>query len=327
MAIGLASDFKVHQPFLQTRINELLTQNGNAFNGASGGAIRLSTQSIVGDYNYETFFASLGAGLATRRDTTSMGAQTDTALLQEENISVKLSRKIATVAQTRDAFRKIFGRFTPTEFTGIVAEQVAQIMQLEMLNTGLAALRAALVQQTASYIQPSLGAMATNSLVDGLNGFGDAAQNIVAWVMHSKPYYDLVKNQIAANITGVSNFNVAQGSPLSLNRPIIVTDSTSLVGAVNSPDVPNYYTLGLVAGAADIINSEESEVVVQDVTGLENLAYRIQGEYAYNLGLKGFKWDTNSGINPTAAAIALGTNWDSNVGGVKLRAGVVILTL
>jgi hypothetical protein len=126
----------------------------------------------------------------------------------------------------------------------------------------------------------------------------------------------------------VSNFNVAQGSPLSLNRPIIVSDSSSLIAHLNSPDVNDYYTLGLVADAAVVENSETEEVVIQDVTGLETLVVRYQGEYAYNLGLKGFKWDvTNGGSNPIAAALATGTNWDPAYTDVKDRAGVALMTL
>jgi thiamine pyrophosphokinase len=332
MAIGLSSDFKIYNEYLHTRINEMLAQNGNVFNGASNGAISLTTQSLRGDFQYKSFFANLGAAMASRRDTTSMAAQTDTPLVQNETISVKLNRKINTVAQTRDAFRKIFGSFSQTEFTGLVAEQVAQIMQLEMLNTGLAAVSAAQKQQTTQYVtETSLGSISTNTLVSGLAAMGDRADRIVCWIMHSKPYYDLVKNQIAANITGVSNFNVAQGSPLSLGRPIIVTDSAALVSNLNSPDINDYYTLGLTQNAVVVENSEEQEVVTQDVTGLENLALRIQGEYAYNLSLKGFRWDVNNaasgGVNPTAAALTLGTNWDPVLTDAKNRTGVSIMTL
>jgi hypothetical protein len=83
-----------------------------------------------------------------------------------------------------------------------------------------------------------------------------------------------------------------------------------------------------VSGAVEVENSEEQDIVVQDVTGLENLVVRFQGEYAYNLGVKGFKYDvTNGGANPNATAVALGTNWDTNLGSVKDRAGVCLMTL
>jgi hypothetical protein len=329
MAIGLGSDFKIYQEYLHTRINEMLAQNGNAFNDASNGAIRLTTQSMLGDYQYKSFFANLGAGLAARRDVTSVTSQTDTPMTQDEMISVKMNRKLIPVTQTRDAFRKIFGQFSVTEFTGLLAEQSAQAMQLEMLNTAIGSTVAALKQQAASYVtEASLGAISTNSLISSLAAMGDRADRIVCWVMHSAPYYGLVKSQVAANITGVSNFNVAQATPITLGKPVIVTDSPSMVAHLNSPDVNNYYTLGLTADAIMVTNSEEQDIVVQDVTGLENLAVRIQGEYAYNLGIKGFKWDVqNGGSNPTSTAANTGTNWDTVFTDVKNRAGVLLMTL
>lgn len=328
MAIGKASDFKIYQEYLRTRISELIAQNGIVFGAAANGAIRLTTASKRGDYEYASFFSNI-SGLVSRRDNTSTATVTDLPVLQDELISVKISRKIGPVAQTRDAFRKMAGQFTETEFTGIVAVQAADAMQNEMLNTTLGALVAALKQQTASYVtETSLGAISTGSLVSNLAAMGDRANNIVAFIMHSKPYFDLVRNQITANIMGVSNFAVANASPVSMNRPIIVTDSTALIANLNSPDVNNYYTLGLVADAAVVENSETEEIVVQDVTGLETLVVRYQGEYAYNLGLKGFKWDvTNGGVNPLASALTTGTNWDTAYSSVKNRAGILLMTL
>jgi len=329
MAASLASDMKVYDNYAAGRTNELLAQFGDVFNAASNGAIRLSTKTARGNYNYESFFKNLGATLAARRDNTSVSAQTDTAMTQDEHVMVKLSRKIKPVATTRDAFLKAFGTMSQTMFGDVVAEQVANIMQLEMVNSVLAAVRAALKQQSASYVtEASLGAISTNSLVSSLAAMGDRANRVVAWVMHSKPYYDLVKNQIAGNITNVSDFNIATATPITLNRPVIVTDSASLIANLNSPDVNNYFTLGLTAGAVEIENSEEQYVTFQEVTGLENIVIRMQGEYAYTVGLKGFKWDVgNGGANPDATALALGTNWDTIFTDVKDRAGIALMTL
>ena len=328
MSTGLASDFKVYQEYVNGRINELLAQQGNVFNEASRGTIRLSTKSRKGDYDYESLFSGVSS-YAGRRDTTSVGPQTDTALTQDESIKVKLNRKLIPVAQTRDAFRKIFGRFSATEFSDILAEQAAVAMQIEMCDSALLGVRAALKQQSASYYtEGSLGSISTQTLVNGLKKMGDRADRVVCWVMHSKVYFDLVLSQISANITGISNFNVAQGSPVTLNRPVIITDSASLKTQLNSPDVDDYFTLGLVEGAVEVENSEEQEVVVQDVTGLENLVIRIQGEYAFNLSLRGFTWDVTTGSsNPTNATLTLAGNWDTAYTSVKDRAGVNLMTL
>lgn len=328
MTAGLASDFKVYNEYFNGRFNELLAQKGDIFNSASNGAISLTTVSRKGDYDYTSLFSNV-SGLAARRDTTSVSGQTDIKISQDEHVKVKLNRKLVPVSQSRDAFRKIFGSFSATEFTDILAEQAANAAQIEMCDTALLAVRAALKQQSASYYtETSLGSISSQTLVNILKKMGDRADRVVCWVMHSKVYYDLVLNQISSNITPLSNFNIATGTPVTLNRPVVIVDSASLKTQLASPDVDNYFTLGLTAGAVEIENSETQEIVVQDVTGLENLMVRFQGEYAYNLGVKGFKWDVTSGAaNPTSTAVALGTNWDTNLSDVKDRAGAIGMTL
>ena len=72
-------------------------------------------------------------------------------------------------------------------------------------------------------------------------------------------------------------------------------------------------------------NTETERVVLDEVTGLENLVVRLQGEYAYNAGVKGFKWDIGNGqANPNDTALGLGTNWDLAMASVKDVAGVVV---
>jgi hypothetical protein len=322
MATGKASDFKVYQEYLQTRMTEILTQNGDAFNAASNGAIVMTTASKRGDYEYEAFFKSI-SGLASRRDTTSVSSATDLALTQDEFIRVKLNRKIGPVANTRDSFRKIMARYSQTEFTDIIAEQASNAQQLDMLNSVLRAGRAALANQSSVLYDGTAGTMSTATLVNGLAKFGDAADKVVCWVMHSKAYFDLVQSQITANIDGISNFNVQTGTPVTLNRPVVLSDSAALIAG--SPS--QYYTLGLTAGALLAESSEQDDIVIDEVTGNENLIVRIQGEYAFNAGVKGFKWDVaNGGANPNDTALATGSNWDTAVTSYKDFAGVVIST-
>lgn len=327
MADYLASNFKVYQEYLKTRAAETLQQQADVFNGAVNNAILLSTTEKPGDYEYESFFKDI-ASLVTRRDTTSTSAATKLSMLQDELVRVKLNRKIGPVDQSRDSFRKIFAKYSEMEFVGILGQQIAVAQQVEMANSVLLAARAALDNVSSNalrYTIPSSGTATTNGLVNGLAKLGDRSDRVVCWVMHSKPYFDLVLQQIAANIDGVSNFNVKSGTPVTLNRPVLVIDSPSLKVTSGSPAVDDYYTLGLVAGGAMAEVTETSDVVIDDVTGGENLLTRLQGEFAYNIGLKGFKYDvTNGGANPNATAVGTGSNWDKAATDDKSLAGVII---
>lgn len=320
MAIGKASDFKIHDEQVQGGFIETLVQNTQAFNLASRGAIRVISNRLPGHYDYEAFFKNI-SGLVSRRDITATTAVNDSALTQDEMVSVKLNRRIGPVAQTLDAFRKVGAQSDLDGISYLIGAQVAKAVQADQLNAGLKAAVAAIGAQT-DLVHTASTTITTADLVDGLARMGDASGGVVAWVMHSKVFFDLVKEQIALKVTNVSDVNIAEATPVTLNRPVIVTDSASLV-TVGSPSA--YHTLGLVGSGIVIQDSEEEAIHAELVTGLENLVVRIQGEFAYNLGLRGCKWDVaNGGVNPNDAALGTGTNWDLAATSVKDLAGVRI---
>jgi len=69
--------------------------------------------------------------------------------------------------------------------------------------------------------------------------------------------------------------------------------------------------LGLTASGVVVQESEEETITSSMVTGIKQLVMCIQGEYVFNVGCTGFKWDvTNGGANPTDTALGTTTNWD-----------------
>lgn len=322
MATGLYTDMVIFNAQFYSGFTETLQQNVNAFNAASAGALRLTARDIKGHYE-EGSFVDVVSGLVSRRDISSVSAATDTAMTMDEEIGVKLNRKLGPIANTIDSWRKIGQNVDEMAFK--LGEQSAVAVATDYLNTALRALEGAL-DNVAALEHASIGATAdVADLVDGLAKFGDQSSRIAMWVMHSKVYFDIVKDQIADNILNITDMVIKGGVPATLGRPVLVTDSAALIGSVSTTV---YSTLGLVPGAAEIVESERQEVVFDRITGLENLVYRFQGEYAFNLKLKGFKWDTSAGgVNPTDNAVATGSNWDQAVTSVKLLPGVIVKTL
>jgi hypothetical protein len=151
------------------------------------------------------------------------------------------------------------------------------------------------------------GTVTHTELVNILAKMGDASGEIIAWVMHSKTYFDLVKQGIADALFEVAGVTVYTGTTATLNRPVIVVDSPDLIDLVPIPD--EYRVLGLVSGACTIDESENRDIESDVITGNENIIQRIQGEYAYNIKLKGMKYLVASGANPDDTALALSTNW------------------
>lgn len=89
-----------------------------------------------------------------------------------------------------------------------------------------------------------------------------------------------------------------------------------------------YTTLGLSADAVVIEESETPFIHSEIITGKDNLVVRMQGEYEYNLGLRGLAWDVaTGGVNPDNTTLSTGSNWGSIMDDVKDLPGVTIQSL
>jgi len=333
MAIGDYTDFILDpQSFHNGQFN-FVTQNINAFNGASNGAIRLVYENLPGHYANNISF-SLPENIYTRRDITSGAAiaSGDRFYISEVNErSVKLNRKVY-IENTLDSFAKSVKSMSYEEASFIIGQQVAERRLKRQLNDSILSLRAALDQgDTTQTITVSsahnAGKMNSEDLNTALGIMGDASGQLACLVMHSKAWRDLIGNQVVENIDGVSSYNLFQGTPATYGKPVLVTDSDNLkvVTGSGSSAYTEYFTLGLTDMASVVTVSENSRLISDIPTGYENLTLVLQGEEAYNMKIKGYGWDaTNGGINPTDTALGTSTNWDVAMSSVKQRAGFVL---
>ena len=328
MPTGTKSDFVIYDPRIRGGYVETLVENTDAFNAISNGTIKFSTNQQAGDFDYNAMFKNIG-DTVTRRDTASLAAVADKKLTQDEFIGVKINRKIGPIAQTLDGFRKAGESFNEDTFHYSVGQNVAKDAAKDYLTTALRGTRAMLVTK-ASNLQDITGdtvkTLKSKDLINALAKYGDASDRILAWVMHSTAFFELVGDQYDFKLTGISNLIIATGSPLTINRPVLVVDNDALKdvdgGGVG---LDHYFSMGLTAGAVEIEDSESEIIKTEVQLGLENIVMRLQGEFAYNMRVKGCKWDvTNGGENPDDTAIATGTNWDSVLASHKDFAGVVI---
>jgi hypothetical protein len=319
MATGTIADFKIYDEQVYAGLIEKETQAYEAFNENTLGAILMVNNYTKGNFKYESFFKTMSDGVQ-RRDPTSTAAVTDKALQQGELISVKLSRRFGPYGQTLDSFLK--SGISDTEFSFVIGENIAQQTGKECLNTGLLGARSALsTVGTGGLLHTATSTLTTADLNSALALRGDASQDIILWVMHSKVYFDLLSEQMNNNIDGVTNQNFMTGMPVTLGRNVFFTDSPDLIVA-GTPDT--YYTLGLSAGAIEIKQTEELKITSELETGHENVFQRIRADYAYNLSLAGMAWDTTSGANPDGTAVGTGSNWLQAATSLKSLAGVII---
>lgn len=313
-------------PFARQGYLDRVARNLDAFNAASRGAISFRSAIKPGDYDYEGFIKNLG-GLVARQDLTSTSGQSPLNFTADQHIKVKLHRKVKAVDVTESA--AAIAGFDLDAFAMAYGQQAAEDQRVDMLDSALAAARAALKQAGGSnYLDATSGSFNTSTIVNGLKKFGDQYSRIDLLVMHSKSFFDLLGYQVTPANNGdlIANSVVVGGLPASLNKPILVVDSPSLVVTTGSGTaaVTQYFVLGLAANAIQLELTRGERFIRDLVSGGEQIIERLQGEYAYNLGLKGFKWDTVTGVNPTAAAVATGTNWDAVFTDGKNAAGVCI---
>jgi len=323
VALSLASDFKVYNEQFQGGFIETL-QQATDINGMAAQSIRIVNRLVKGHYEQEAFTDQVVT--VSERDITSDAAITPIKLTQDEFIGVKKNWRIGPYQAALDAYYKT-GR-SPDAMPFEIGVQAAKATIVDQLNTALGATRAALeTYGTTVTFSATGGTITTEGLIDTMAKAGDASARISLWVMHSKQYHDLLKDQVTDAVYRADGVTIMQGVPATLGRPVLITDSPDLVQANGvSSGIDEYHVLGLYPGALELAISEPPRVFIEQMTGSANLKLQWQAEGAYNLKLRGFQWDTtNGGIDPTNAELKTGTNWDAVVADRKLLSGVLML--
>ena len=323
MATGTKSDFKIYHEEFFSGLNETVQQNSGVFNAASANAMRLVPRMLKGEFEKESFFKAVET-LVSHRDPTSTSAVNAQKLEQGELVGVKLNRKIGPAEQTMDAFRKI--QVDPREFSFILGQQAGEEALRDYVNTAALALTTAINTESGlvtSVLTESDSNLKAEYLIRSMSKMGDRSQRIRAWVMHSKPWFDLMEGQVAGGATNIADVVIYGGAPGTLGRPVIVTDSPYLINLDSDGAAESYNVLGLTDGAAVLNQSEDESILSDTVLGKENIIMQYQGEYAYNLKIRGFAYDGSA--NPNDATLGTPASWNFLMHDVKLGPGTLLV--
>lgn len=315
------SDLAVFSEYVYSAQTEVLRQQIDLFNAASRGAIVLQTVAHVGDYSDAAHWAKI-AGLVRRRNAYGSGAVTPVDLAHLVDTMVKVAAGTPPVNMPPGQFEWI--QRNPEEGGAVVGQQLAVETLADMLNTGILACVAAL-NGVAAVVQDSSAATADHTVFnDAQAKFGDAYSSLVAWVMHSKPLFDIFGAALA-NSEGLFSFGTVNVRQDAFGRVFVISDSPALFNATPTPD--QYNTLGLVPGAINVHQNADFTDNFETSNGDENILRTYQAEWSYNLGIKGFAWDkTTGGKSPNDAALGTSANWDRFATSVKDLAGVLLKT-
>ena len=319
------SDLAVYSEYAYSSMTEVLRQKIDLFNAATGGAIQLRGAAHQGDYSDVAFFAKI-SGLVRRRNSYGSGTVAEKKMAHLVDTMVKVAAGTPPVRLDPGQFKWI--QQNPEVAGAALGQQLAVDTMADMLNVGLGASYAALSAQTAVVYDATGNTSPENTLSFGnLNNgqakFGDQASTISAWVMHSKPMFDLYGKNLtnSASLFTYGNINVMRDP---FGKLLVMTDSQNLVIA-GTPN--NYAVLGLVPGAVIIDQNNDYTANEEAKNGDENIIRTFQAEWSYNVGVKGFAWDkANGGKSPNDAALLTSTNWDKYATSHKDLAGVVVKT-
>ena len=277
-------DLIVFNKQVYTATTELVDQQVQLFNAASGGAITLSSSTDnQGNFTMRASFKSI-AGLVRHRDVyNGQNAVAAVRLNQLQNNSVKTASGTPPIEFEQAQFRWI--QQNPAEAALIIGRQLAEGTVQDMLNTAVAGAVAAISGVAAlNYTDADSTALRFIDLVSGAGKFGDRQGQILAWIMHSKSMTDLYANAVNNNerLFTYGSVNVTRDP---FGRLLIMTDSDSLV----VPGTPNTYkVLGLVSGGILVEQNNDFRANLQTANGKENIQDSYQAEGSYNLGLLGY---------------------------------------
>lgn len=316
------ANMKVFNDYMYTSATETIQQQIELFNAATRGAIVLRNDDPDGDFDYETFFQSI-SGIVTNRDAYTQSDLTPVDLAMGEMISVKIGGGTKAVRYQPQQFDWI--NRNQEEAGMVFGEQVAAGIMQYMLNSGISAAVGAIGANTTLVHTATAGTKANlTSLNAGARLFGDRASRIAAWVMHSKSLHDLY-DQSLTNANRLFTFGDIQVFDDGFGRPLVMTDSPALVNTTPTPDT--YTQLGLVPGAILVEDNRDYRAYADENMLKANTEHYLKAEFSFNLGLKGYAWDTASGgKSPNDTAIGTGTNWDKYATDNKDTMGVMVVT-
>lgn len=312
------SDMQVFNDFVMPATITSLDQMIDKFNGASGGAIILTSEGFTGDYMRESFFASLAAARRRVDRYTANGTQAATALSEIQGSKVKVAGGFGPISYEPSQMTWLR---RPTQ-QGIEAASTsfAELLLQDQLNTAIACAVAAIENNAGVTNDVSASAGMTYGAINSAHAkFGDMSGQIVANVMTGTTAHKLVGDNLTngTRLFEAGNVNVID----ILGKAVVITDAPALyeAGTPNKSKV-----LGLVSGAVTIGDADDIITNIETANGKNRIETTMQADYAFSVALRGYGWDeSNGGKSPSDAELATGSNWDKVAQFDKMTAGVI----
>lgn len=312
------SNMKDYSTEIQGNAIEILGQQVEKFNAASGGAIVLTSAGFSGSYEKEAFWASLSGAQRRVERNEANSSQSTTTMTQSEIVAVKIAGGFGPILLEESQLTWL--KMSPGEAITAIATSLANAVMADQLNTGLVAADAAIGNIAGLVNDVSATLTQSYTAINGAHAkFGDSSSMIVADVMSGRVYHQLV----AQNIANSNELFVAGNVRVVdiLGKTVVITDAPAL-----SPSASIDHVVSLVAGGIVISDGGDMITNIETTNGMKRIETTFQADYTFGTKLKGYAWDvTNGGSSPTDAELGTGSNWDIAVTDNKHTAGVLTI--
>lgn len=318
------ANMQVYDEQIRLRTIELLGQDLQKFNAASGGTIVLDMSRWTGNYSRESFYNSLaGAQRRVNRYGTN-AAQSSTALSESEVVGVKVAGGFGPVVF--EPAQLTWLSSDPEEAINIISQGFADALLADQLNTVVGCAVAAIENIPALVNDVSAGTGGAGALTQSvLNGshakFGDRSGMLRADIMTGSAYHKLIEKGLENGERLFMSSNVTVQS--ILGKLFVVSDIPALTvtGTPNKTKV-----LSLVAGGVIVDNASDIITNLEPSNGKQRIETTWQADYSFGVKLKGYAWDVaNGGASPDDSDLFTGSNWDNAMGDVKHTAGTLAI--
>lgn len=316
------SNMKVFNREVQTATIETLAQMVDKFNGASAGAIVLTSQGFEGDYRFENFWQGIHSAQRRVDRYAVNSAASSTPLAQLQEIGVKVAGGFGPVLWEPSQLTWV--QKNPGEAVEVISRNLAEAILKDQLNTALAAGVAAVeVGSTSTTFDAGTSVLSYRHINKAHALFGDHSQLLIADVMDGTSFHNLIDANLANEATLFQAGNVRVVD--ILGRRVVVTDAPALreAPATSTNDAK---ILSLVAGGLTVYDGSDLVTNVETNNGKLRIETTFQADYSFGVSVKGYQWDTASGgKSPTDVELATGSNWDKVATSYKHTAGVLTL--
>ena len=318
------ANMQVYDEQIRLRTIELLGQDLQKFNAASGGTIVLDMSRWTGNYSKESFYNSL-AGAQRRVDRYAANADVAaTALSESEVVGVKVAGGFGPVIFEPSQLTWLSSN--PEEAINVISQGFADALLADQLNTVVGCAVAAITNIPAlvndvSALTAGAGALTQSALNGSHAKFGDMSGMLRADVMTGAAYHKLVDKGLQNGERLFESSNVTVQS--ILGKLFVVSDIPALTVA----GTPNKtIVLSLVANALIVDNASDIITNLEPSNGKTRIETTWQADYSFGTRLKGYAWDVaNGGASPDNADLFTGSNWDNVMGDVKHTAGTAAI--